>query len=257
MKSLLKKIISYSGYSIINSKERDKYNLENTFDYLIKKINKDQKFIIFDVGGNKGRFTLFFIKLLNKNNIKNYEIHFFEPNSKLIEEAKKNISNNKVIFNEFGLGNKDEIKEFHLHTRHPGMSSFLKTSHDYFQRIEKYEIEKVDKKMFTVDLYMKQNNIEYLDILKLDTQGYNTEVIAGSVKSLENQIIKLIYSEIILGKVYEKSETFYDFEKQLLKNNYHFFGIDVGSFTVQVLSRFYRTDISLDVFYTNRKFVDI
>jgi len=254
-KYFLKKIINFTGYSVINLKARNRFNLENTFIHLIRKINKDQKFIIFDVGGNIGLFTLFFIKLLNKNNIKNYEIHFFEPNSKLIEVAKKKIPNNKVIYNEFGLGDKNEIKEFYLHQQN-AMSSFIKTHDKYFKRQKEYKIEKIKKKICTLDDYMEQNNIKHIDILKIDTQGYNVATIKGSVKSLENQKIKLIYSEIILGDVYERNESFYNLEKHIIKNNYSLFGIDIGNNNAQVVSKLLNEELNLDIFYINNKFLD-
>ena len=103
---------------------------------------------------------------------------------------------------------------------------------------------------------MEQNNIKHIDILKLDTQGYNTEAIKGSVKSLENQKIKLIYSEIVLGDVYEKNESFYNLEKHLIKNNYSLFGIDIGNNNAQVVSRLLNDELNLDVFYINNKFLD-
>jgi len=254
--NFLKKIVNYTGYKIINIKNSERYNLENTFIHLIRKIDKGQKFIIFDVGGHAGTFTQFFIKLLNQNNIKNYEIHFFEPNSKFLEQAKKKLSNNKVIFNEFGLGAKNETKEFYIHESDDCCSSFLKLHDNYFINKEKRKIEKVDKKIFSVDEYVKQKNIKYIDIIKLDTQGFNEEVIAGATKSLENQIIKLIYSEIILGKTYEKSENFYNFEKYLIQNNYSLFGIDIGTYKIQVVSKFFNKELNIDVFYANNKFYD-
>ena len=104
-----------------------------------------------------------------------------------------------------------------------------------------------------IDNYIKQKNIPYIDILKIDTQAFNENVIAGSVKSLEDEIIKLIYTEISLGNQYKKKENFYNFEKFLIKNNYNLFGIDTKFYDVQIISKFLYKHYSLDLFYFKKK----
>ena len=91
MKKIIKNILRNFGLELRYTKYRNKYNLINTFNRLIKKLNSGQKFIVFDVGGNIGKFTEFYIKLFKLNEIKNYEIHYFEPDTSLLEIAKKNI----------------------------------------------------------------------------------------------------------------------------------------------------------------------
>jgi len=49
MKNLIKKLFEFFNYRIINKKKVDRFNLENTLDFLIRKIDT-KKFIFFDVG---------------------------------------------------------------------------------------------------------------------------------------------------------------------------------------------------------------
>ena len=176
----------------------------------------------------------------------------------LCQKQRKKISNNKVIFNNFGLGEKDQTLDFYIH-EHNTKSSFLDVHTSYYdiykkKGMHKYEINKVKRQITSIDNYIKQKNIPYIDILKIDTQGFNENVIAGSVKSLEDEIIKLIYTEITLGYKYKKKETFYNFEKFLIKNNYSLFGIDTKFYDVQIISKFLYKDLTLDFFYINNKY---
>jgi FkbM family methyltransferase len=58
----------------------------------------------------------------------------------------------------------------------------------------------------TVDNYVKQNNINHIDYLKIDTQGYEEEVLKGSIETLKSGIVKYIEVEIILSNYYEKPQ---------------------------------------------------
>jgi uncharacterized beta-barrel protein YwiB (DUF1934 family) len=77
----------------------------------------------------------------------------------------------------------------------------------------------------TVDNYVKQNNIKYIDYLKIDTQGYEEEVLKGSIETLKSGTVKYIEVEIILSDYYEKTTNFYDMEKILLPLNYRLYHI--------------------------------
>jgi uncharacterized beta-barrel protein YwiB (DUF1934 family) len=77
----------------------------------------------------------------------------------------------------------------------------------------------------TIDNYVKQNNIKHIDYLKIDTQGYEEEVLKGSIETLKSGIVKYIEVEIILSDYYEKTTNFYDMEKILLPLNYRLYHI--------------------------------
>lgn len=148
----------------------------------------------------------------------------------------------------FGLGAKTEKSIFFIHEKDT-KSSFLKVHKNYFLDNKKYKIFKSLSKINTLDNYVKKNKLKAIDFLKIDTQGFNEEVIKGSKNSLKKNIIKIIYTEITLGIKYSKSENFINFEKYLIKNNYKLFGIDVGNNLVEVPSIYYSKEFNIDLFY--------
>ena len=252
----LKKLINLFGYDLINLKVRKPHTTFEIIYYLLDIILKDKKtFTMFDVGSNE---TAEVCNEIQKNYLFKKidkivpEFYLFEPNKLLLEELKKN-NKDKKIYN-FGLGAIKEEKKFYIHESHE-KSSLLKVKQNYFKNRNKYQINEEIIKIETLDNFCFDNNIEYIDFLKIDTQGYNAQVIEGAKNLIINNKISLIYSEIQLGENYEISESFYDFEK-ILKKNYLLYGIDIGKNLVPVVSRRYDTRLNLDVFYINKKFIE-
>tara|TARA_B100000902_G_scaffold281170_1_gene267059 strand:- start:307 stop:1128 length:822 start_codon:yes stop_codon:yes gene_type:complete len=270
---MLRKILKFFGYVLINLEPRKKHTTFEIIKFLLKKFNS-KKLTIFDVGGHTGDYSkkieLILSSIIKENSRKkfqsierekegpfDYEFYIFEPNEDIIENIKdKNIKNSKIY--QIGIGNKVEKKNFFKHqsvTMNSHRSSFLKTGPEFFNRYKKYPIEEVSCDIDTLDNFVQTNNIEYIHFLKIDTQGYNEEVIEGAKKLIEQNKIGIIYSELILGKLYSKEETFYNFEKYL-KDNYILYGIDHGDYHIQVRSRRYSNDFNIDVFYLNKKLLN-
>ena len=55
----------------------------------------------------------------------------------------------------------------------------------------------------TIDQYCLKNNIEQIDILKIDVQGNELKVLEGAKRMLTNNRIKLIFLEISIASNYE------------------------------------------------------
>ena len=60
----------------------------------------------------------------------------------------------------------------------------------------------------TLDNYVKLNNIDKINLVKIDTQGYEEKVLRGSLESIKNNIINTILTEIIFDDVYDKYLSF-------------------------------------------------
>ena len=259
-KKKLKKIINFFGYDLINLKLRKQHTTFEIIFFLLNKVLKNKKkCTIFDVGASIGEFSKE-IELYLINNIKNsqnpdkgeYEFHMFEPNLDLHNEInKKKISKGKIY--SLGLGDKKEKKIFFKHEHHT-KSSFLNVDKNYFKHKKKYQISNVELDIDTLDNFCRNNNIQYIDFLKIDAQGYNAKVIEGAQNLINNNKIGLIYSEITLGEKYESLESFYDFEK-FLNKNYSLYGIDVGNYSVNVVSKRYNPELNLNIFYINKEFL--
>ncbi|EMI44584.1 methyltransferase FkbM family [Rhodopirellula sp. SWK7] len=64
--------------------------------------------------------------------------------------------------------------------------------------------------MVTVDHYCESNNIDSIDLLKIDAQGYDLQVLNGARRMLTNGKIKLFCCEANFDQMYEGQATLID-----------------------------------------------
>lgn len=225
MKKLLQKLINIFGYKVSKIKTIEKHDL----DKIIKFINNKEKSIIFDVGANKGQSIKRFKKIY-----KDSVIHSFEPGGIECDKIKSKYGNDKNVFiNNVGVGEKKESLEFNINanTTHSSFKQLLENTtwikkRSKVQNIkdDKYTVSKEIKQIISLDDYALENKINLIDVLKIDTQGYEDKVIAGAKNLIKGNKIKIIQIEIIFSEIYENPLNIYDIEKFLIPNGYKLFG---------------------------------
>lgn len=192
---------------------------KNFNEIILKEITKSNPLFL-DIGAGQAESINRFKKILP-----NCIIHSFEPVEERIQIIKNWLQtfphNNNITLNNCAMGDKIEEKIFNVNIKTKA-SSFLKLNKN--NKIDNIRQE-VKVKVNTVDNYVKENNIKYIDYLKIDTQGYEEQVLNGSIETLKSGIVKYIEVEIILSDYYEKITTFYDMEKILLPLNYKLYHI--------------------------------
>jgi len=229
MKKFIQKIFNFFGYKVMKSGSIDISYLNLITQFLIIKSNP----VILDVGANKGQSITRYKKLFQSP-----VIHSFEPNIDEINILKKKYYNDKNLFlNNLAVGEKKGNLEFNINAV-SGHSSFKKLipnttwikkrSNTINIDDKKYSTKKVNFKIITLDDYASENNITNIDILKIDTQGFEDKVLIGAKKLLKENRIKLIQLELIFSEIYESPLQIYDVEKELIPHNYKLFGISNG-----------------------------
>tara|TARA_B100000787_G_C16171239_1_gene286629 strand:- start:632 stop:1414 length:783 start_codon:yes stop_codon:yes gene_type:complete len=224
---IILKISRKLGYNI--QKIQSSEEIYMTYDDIYKKIF-NQKIIIFDVGANKGQSIERFFK-----NFPKAIIHCFEPVEKEFIYLKKNYGHlSNIYLNNFALGEKSTTKDFFVNAK-SSTSSFNKlTKKTRWLKLRSKE-NKINSAFFskrqkvkisTADEYCKDNKINKIDILKIDTQGHEDKVLIGCKKLLKNEKISAIELEVMFDNVYDRHLTFTEVEKNLINNNYRFAGIE-------------------------------
>lgn len=157
---------------------------EKFFKHIQDNIN-----VIFDVGCRSDSEFIHF----------NGEVHYFDPVEGFIENLKniKNI-NKKSYFNSFGLGN--DNKELYYYPTYQSFYDRVNSCHisDDSNKILLYIKKGID--------YVDSKNIKNIDFLKIDTEGYELDVLQGFEDFLEN--VKIIQ--------FEYGGTFLDNNKKLI-----------------------------------------
>lgn len=230
-KKIIKKIINILGFKI--SKINNKYKRLSFNDIHKIKINIENP-IIFDVGANQGQSIQRFKKIFPKS-----IIHAFEPIKEEFDKLQNEFKNDSSIFlNNYALGNSLGENKFYIMAS-TGHSSFLKISpntewlkirsKEFGVNENEYIKKVVDVKINTINNYCNNNNILKIDILKLDTQGFEEKILAGASEIIPR--IKLIETELMFDNVYEKRLNFYDIEKHILKHNFRLLAIEPLNFS--------------------------
>ena len=129
-------------------------------------------YLCFDIGANMGSRVATFLLLKAK-------VIALEPQQKCVQELKKVFGNYDVTVIPKGVGARNEIKEFFL-ADDPLVSSFnqewikgMKDTH-----LQKKNWDKSEKiEIVTLDMLMKEFGVP--DFIKIDTEGFELEVIKG------------------------------------------------------------------------------
>jgi FkbM family methyltransferase len=167
--------------------------------------------LILDVGANVGQTVKRF-----KAEFSSSIIHSFEPSPDTFEELKKNTANDSGVFTwNCALGASVEKKTF-LENTQSDMSSFLQLSETGWGSIHKQSI--VD--VMTIDRFLTVHQINHVDILKSDTQGYDFEVFKGAEQAMRNNRIGLIYFEFIFSDMYKSLPAFDEVFHHLISRNF-------------------------------------
>jgi FkbM family methyltransferase len=135
---------------------------------------KDKLNIVFDVGCREDSLLLDL----------ECEAHYFEPNIEFFDQIRsKPNKNKKSFFNNFGLGNIES--KLIYHKKHQSFIHRTKTcGQDNDTTI--FDV----KKAIT---YIRNNDIEFIDFLKIDVEGYELYVVQGFEDYLSK--IKIIQFE--------------------------------------------------------------
>ena len=195
------------------------------------KKNKYNKFkLLIDIGAHKGES----IELFSKNFIIKKIISFeaspinFKYLKKKIEKNKQGYNNTEIVLENIALGAEDKIIEFKQFDE--SSSSTIKEVDEeskYYKRKfrlinflnNKKTYQKLKIKISKLKDYIEKNNIEKIDFMKIDTEGYEFEILLG----LENKIklVDIIMFEHHYDNMIKKGYTFGDINKLLIKNNFN------------------------------------
>ena len=191
----------------------------------LKKLLNNDKKIIFDVGAHNGESILFFNKSLNV-----FKIYSFEPLENNFSKLKINTKKiaNKITYYNCALGEKKEnriIKEM-IETSSSTFNEINKIS-KYFKKKKFFLGVKEQNKMFVEKKVsvekainiIKKFKIEKIDLLKIDTEGYELNVIKGFGKSID--AVKVVIFEHHFDLMIKKTYNYSDINKYLIRRGFH------------------------------------
>jgi len=183
----------------------------NTFLHTLINTNKP---VFYDVGGNKGDYTL-----MLKNSFPNSIITTFEPNPNTFKVLKKTTDSKSTIVNK-GVGEKKGKLELFFDVNNK-TSVQASSNPEIIKQIAKTTtLECVNIDVITLDDYVTEPQV---DLLKIDVEGFELEVLKGASNLLKQNRIKIIQFEFNEVNVIQRRflKDFFDFLP-----NFNFYRLD-------------------------------
>ncbi|MBI4913948.1 MAG: FkbM family methyltransferase [Acidobacteria bacterium] len=154
--------------------------------------------IILDVGANRGQTIDMMCRIF-----RNPRIIAFEPSKKMFEELENKKFEAEVSCYNMALGAEVGTREFHEY-ENPLLSSALKLREEGghpFQNVREIALNRVE--ISTVDSTISSLGLHRIDLLKIDTQGFDLQVLQGSQKGFERRTIRQVLVELNFAELYE------------------------------------------------------
>jgi FkbM family methyltransferase len=147
---------------------------------------------------------------------KNANLILIDPIDEAKEYANKLSKDRKVVFIQSALGKDDDIEKNMKLQRKRGLTSFLEISpineEDDYTEIKKIKISKLDT------LLKDKNKLGRIGI-KIDTEGYELDVVLGAIETLK-------YTKFVIAEVRHNHESLkgvyklHEFMKEMNENNF-------------------------------------
>ena len=146
--------------------------------------------VVFDVGANIGCYANEVIS----NRVPVRRIYAFEPHITTYQKLLKNTVEKPIEAVNLGLSDQSCLATLYDRFNASG-SCHASLSSSIFSEVHQVKTESTQIQLTTVDKFCELNQIEFIDFLKIDVEGYEINVLRGAEGMLKAQRIRLIQFE--------------------------------------------------------------
>ena len=171
---------------------------------------------IFDVGANRGQTYRSF-----RSDFPNAEIHCFEPIAEPFAELLQVVKGDENAHCEMlALGNAPGTEEVRLHEDADYLNSLRPDAMNQnpLAKVQSVEID-------TVDRYVESRKISHVDLLKIDTEGFELQVLEGAHYSLSAGKVSLVLGEAGFNRDDDRHTSLFDLTEAMHRYNFHLYGV--------------------------------
>ena len=200
---LLQLALHSRGY---NNLGRGRQSGEVNFIRILSKFNP--RYCI-DIGANKGDYSRMLLGLPGT------KVVAFEPLPmafKSLEAMRNEFPDRFECFN-FGVADKEAVLTLHFGEGDSELASFSSEVNSVGY-VGKNNVNKVEAQVVTLDGFLEEREAEEIDLLKIDTEGYENEVLMGAAKTLRNNPPKFVQVEFNHHHLF-RSHSLYSLSKLL------------------------------------------
>jgi FkbM family methyltransferase len=196
LKALVKSIFRRFGLDVVRHRQVSSEALESVQAFIMAADLRPGA-LCFDVGANTGQT----IDALLENPAQ-AQIHAFEPSEEPFAELQaKYGSNPRVRLVKSGVSSRSGTETIYVNSSSK-LNSLHKTNETSdFKQGQVVGEETIE--LITLDAYCQDQDIDFIDVLKIDVQGHEPEVLEGAQKLVQSGRIEWVIAEIQFGDFYD------------------------------------------------------
>ena len=175
--------------------------------------SKDRK-ALFDIGANIGQTAWAMLDAFPSA-----DIYSFEPSPGTFETLKRTFAGeSRVHVERLAMGERLGTLPFHVTAEHSVNDSLLRPNWEAGASVVEVPVE-------TVTTYCASKGIASVDLLKIDTQGFDLHVLRGARQMLDEKRIRLFTCEVNFEPMYAEQATLIDLVQFASDVNYRLVGV--------------------------------
>ena len=196
----------------------------------LKKIILNDFNLVLDIGAHKGESINFFLNNFKINKIISFEaspVNFDNLKNKEVR-LKKKFSKSIIQLENMALGSSIESKKLKQFDESSSstLSQINKNSKYFKKKFAWVNLFNKKKKIYseiqidinTLDNYIEVNRIDLIDLIKIDTEGFEFEILQGTTRNFKR--VKLILFEHHYDDMITKNYNFSHINQLLSQNNF-------------------------------------
>ena len=197
IKSIVKKFLYSKGWHVLS---RGAFGYDCMTD-LKQLCSKQEMRTIIDVGANMGQSWEEF-----RQSFPDATIHCIEPASEALIVLRDKVDGcRNTVVHDYALGGENGSQVLNVFSSQ-ACNSLLRRSCSVGAAVPEHLFKENGTeviKIKTLESFAEQEGISSIDLLKVDTQGYDLEVLKGAGQFLNNKIVKYVRVELIWVNQYE------------------------------------------------------
>jgi FkbM family methyltransferase len=191
-------------------------NFEEPFDVQKSLLGRRKNLVIFDIGAYVGNVTAAYRKIFPQA-----KIYCFEPFPDSFKELNRLAEGDSVKPYQIAFSDRKAKTDLLINTDRTCNSMFERpvTGAKYYSK-KSQNTGRIEVQTQTIDAFCQKENIEDIDILKLDVEGAELKVLNGAAGKLADKRIKLIFAEVMFVPHYKDGCLFHEVADFL--GHYHY-----------------------------------